>query len=196
MDAQTSPTPRPDPPFELDPAPAWQRWLVSGFVLFHLAAIVVWNMPSSHLQIELKSRLSRYMTYVTLDQGWGMFAPEPGRENFYMQARITYASGEKRLWPIGRQDTLNPFERLINERERKMVENLYNPSAGQPYYNQIALWALRNNSSDRSNPPVRVELMRHWSPIPSLPDGVKMNPVTGWSSDVVYSLGLGKGIAR
>jgi hypothetical protein len=148
MDAPSSPPPAQSSAFALDPEHGWQRGLLNAFILFHLLAIVVWNMPSSYLQQQLRGRITRYMTYVGLDQAWGMFAPEPGRENFYMQARITLANGERAYWPIGRQDNLNPFARLVNERQRKLTENMYNPGNGLPYYNQMALWALRKIKCD------------------------------------------------
>jgi hypothetical protein len=189
-----APAPPPDAPgdtLDIEPEHAWQRGVVNAFVLFHLLAIVVWNMPGSYLQGEIKARMTRYMMYVSLDQAWGMFAPEPGRENTYMQARITLADGERVYRPIGRQDNLNPLARLIYERERKMTENLYNTGVGTPYYNQMALWALRKVKTDPKNPPVKVEITRHWSIIPPLPEGIRQSPFsTGWRSDVVHSMGL------
>lgn len=192
MNERTSTSTPSDPSEELEPSSGWLRALISAFIVFHLVAITAWNMPASHLQMRIKNHIRRYMVFVVLDQGWGMFST-PGRENYYMQARITYEDGRQAFQPIGKQHDLNPLARLINERERKMTENLYVPSNGQPYYNQIALWALRKVPKPPHNPPVRVELTRHWSPIPPLPDGLRMPPVSSWNSDVVYSLGLSKG---
>ena len=192
MDEQPISAIRNDPPFEMEPSSGWLRLAASAFILFHLFCITVWNMPHSYFQMHAKNFIGKYVRYVVLDQGWGMFSV-PGRENYYMQARITYANGEKAYKPIGRQDTLNPWARLLNERERKMIENVYMPMTGQPFYNQMALWALRSVPPKPDTRPVRVELTRHWSQIPPLPDGLRMNPVTGWNSDVVYSLGLGGG---
>ena len=53
-----------------------------------------------------------------------MFAPEPGRENVYMAARITYADGSVKLWGIGRQDTLPLWSRLVGEREHEEAASL------------------------------------------------------------------------
>ena len=192
MDERPTPPSESALPFELAPASGGLRLLISLFVTFHVAAIVFWNMPHSNLQMHVKRAIAKYMHYVVLDQGWGMFTI-PGRENYFMAARITYDNGERFYWYIGRMDTLNPWERLINERERKLIENLYIPANGLPHYNQMALWALRKIPERPNRTPVKVELTRHWSAIPPLPDGLHKDPVTGWNSDVVYSLGLGKG---
>jgi len=178
------------------PSGVFERFLASAVILFHLVAIMVWNMPGSFTQADLKSRISRYMIYTGLNQAWGMFAPEPGHINYYMAARITYADGKQRLWPIGRQSTLNLWDRLVDERNRKFLENIYDTSNGTGLYPQVALWVARVNNLYPNDPPAKVELMRFWSQIPPPPGGVN-EPVTGkWSNDIVYSTTINRGIGR
>ncbi len=190
----SDPTPEipspPSPPLPLDPPDGWERFAISAFLFFHLMAIQFWNMPTSYLQSMLTGRIGPYMQYTGLAQNWGMFAPEPGHENFYMEARITYQDKKVRSWPIGRQDTLNNAARLINERERKLVENLYDTNNGRPYYNQMALWMARRHFQEKNNPPVKVELMRFWNPIPVPPDGASLPALTEWHHDTVYSVAI------
>ena len=177
----------PDPVSEYVPASPLRRLVISAVILFHLVAITVWNMPASYLQSILRSDIYSYMTLTGLAQGWGMFAPEPGHINFYMAARITYANGQQRVWEMGREDNRGMWARLVGERERKFVENIYDTPGGLPYYPQAAVWAAHKNDIYPTNPPVKVDLMRFWSTIPNPPDGVNQPAVSQWSSDVVYS---------
>jgi hypothetical protein len=68
---------------------AWtaRKWAVSAFVLAHLFALVVWNLPS---QVLLRQRLiptlDWYMQPTGLWQDWGMFAPDPGKASVALEA--------------------------------------------------------------------------------------------------------------
>lgn len=117
-----------------------------------------------------------------------MFAPTPDKMNLYLRARVTLADGTEQFVPIGRMDTLSQWDRLIQERARKLVETVWNPKKGwKPYYPQIARWAAHRRARDPANPPVQVTLEVRWSPIPRLPDGLRQEPLTGWRSETIYT---------
>jgi hypothetical protein len=168
------------------PQSGWMRALVSLFIVFHLGGILLWNLPSTYTLSEIRSRMYRYMNFMGLTQGWAMFAPDPGHENYYFAARITFADGKKRLWYIGRQDNLNQFDRLLNERIRKFSENLFTAGNAVMYYPQVAHWAAWSNRS-RTNPPVKVELIRYTQPIPYPSPQLDTPLPTEWNSQVVYT---------
>jgi hypothetical protein len=176
-----------DSSFDLAPRQRFWRIVSTVFIVFHLVGIVFWNMTPSYVQAPIQQFYRPYMTFMGLYQSWGMFAPEPGRDNYFLGARITYRDGRRRLWYIGRQDHNNNWQRILNERARKMAEGLYNPNIGRNHYPQMSLWAARKNNIYPNNPPVKVEIMRFWASIPLPPYGVNEPISKEWKQDIVYS---------
>ena len=54
-----------------------RRLAISAFLVFHLTATVVWNLPNSPLKQCLFPRMRPYMLPLGLWQSWWMFAPDP-----------------------------------------------------------------------------------------------------------------------
>jgi hypothetical protein len=76
------------------------RLLISLFVVATVAAMVVWNLPSSKLRTEGLRLTGPYVRAVGLDQNWSVFAPDPYRDSFVLSARITYADGTTGTWAV------------------------------------------------------------------------------------------------
>ena len=168
------------------------RFLVNFIIIYHLFAFTLWNMPSSRLKTACLPFIQRYLHYTCLWQSWAMFQ-QPGLDNIFMSARIKFADGSQKEWYIGRQDNLGPWDRLMNERFRKMMEHVFNKEQAV-HYPHLANWAARRNSRDPRNPPVSVEILRYWYPIEKPSGQIKqlpVKPVTQWYSDIVYSSPMG-----
>ena len=81
------------------------RVLVSLFIVVILAAVVVWNLPpSSELGRQGQYRLNPVVNATGLDQTWAVFAPDPPRQEFELEARVAYDDGTERTWRVPRGD--------------------------------------------------------------------------------------------
>lgn len=161
---------------------------ITLFIGVHLVLITLWNLPPSAFSDRLRPAITPYFRFASLEQRWSMFAPTPDRANRYLRARITYRDGSERLWAIGRLDHRLVWDKLILERTRKLVENVWNPKKGwTPFYPQICRWAAREVSRDPTRPPTKVDLELVWSKIPQPPQGLRQDPITEWKYRVIYT---------
>jgi hypothetical protein len=71
------------------------RALISAFVFFTVAALVLWNLPESELRNRALPIIDPYIRATGLDQNWGVFAPDPRRETVWLLARVEYADGRR-----------------------------------------------------------------------------------------------------
>ena len=76
------------------------RVLLSVFILATVAGVVVWNLPPTELSGRAQPVVRPYMNASGLDQNWAVFAPDPPREAWDLEARITYADGTERIWTV------------------------------------------------------------------------------------------------
>jgi len=74
------------------------RALISAFLLVTLASILVTNLTESRLKYDLSLRSQPYLQALGLDQGWGVFAPDPRRHVSYLSAKVKYADGSTGTW--------------------------------------------------------------------------------------------------
>ncbi len=70
-----------------------RRWAVSAFLLFHLSALTVWNIPICAIRNRLVTSFAPYMMPTGLWQNWTMFAPDPMRHAFMLQALAVDKNG-------------------------------------------------------------------------------------------------------
>jgi hypothetical protein len=70
-----------------------KRWAISAFVLFHLAALITWNVPNCAIRNRLVLKFAPYMLPTGLWQNWTMFAPDPMRHAFMLQALAVDKNG-------------------------------------------------------------------------------------------------------
>lgn len=136
--------------------------LVSAFVLWHLFALAIWNLPFTEPLITGAMPVVRpYMVGSGFMQGWGMFAPDPYSLDVYVEARVHYADGTVRSWEFPRMAKMSYWERYQKERWRKYIE-----VAHQDSYNFLwpvmGRYAARVNNLYPNNPPVTVDLVRHF----------------------------------
>jgi hypothetical protein len=74
--------------------------LVSAFVLYHTAVLLVWNLPGKSIAKQFhsgfleKTRGLDYFKGTRLTQSWSMFAPNPNRTNNFVQVYVRDQNGE------------------------------------------------------------------------------------------------------
>ena len=163
--------------------------LVKLFVGFHVFMVVVWTLPSAAPAIAsgsvpatvgnvlshpgdflLKANsdfrygtpLKHYLLYSGLWQYWDMFAPNPTNMDYWYDSVVTYRSGAKRVVPYPRMYSYPVQERYFKERYRKFIERInddVNDVWKRPTFAQrMALIGF----TDPNDPPVKVELRRHF----------------------------------
>ena len=152
----------------------WARRVINLFIVWHLFALTMWLSPSGSalVQSPIGVRLVRsYMTLTSFAQSWSMFSPYPDKLDVTLEARITYADGEKRSWFFPRMAHMSYVQRYQEERWRKMVE-VATHGGSPPLRLGLARYAARINNYDSQNRPVSVELIQHARQIP--PPGSQM----------------------
>ena len=97
------------------------------FIAVNVAIIVIGALPNkSYLDNKLLDFLAPYWVAVGLEQGWSMFAPNPPRENYYIDADLFFTDGSKERWAYPRASRMTDRERVLGgERFRKLSESLY-----------------------------------------------------------------------
>jgi hypothetical protein len=77
--------------------PTWKwtvrRLLISAFIILHIAATLVWNIPNCPIRARFLDTASRYFYPLGLWQYWAMFAPDPLRETVTLEAVVTDQQG-------------------------------------------------------------------------------------------------------
>lgn len=154
---------------------------VKGFVLFHLLAITVWSVPRPRPELIAgtvepvgnerlllannrylqQSPIKYYLQCTGLWQYWDMFAPDPLKRDIYMDAIVTYRSGDKHTYKYLRVADLPVFDRYFVERYRKYFERI-NENGLENLWVGTAFRIAQKANTYPGNPPTQIELVRHW----------------------------------
>jgi hypothetical protein len=157
-----------------------KRAAISALLLFHLLVIVSGAIPTDFFLVKvlhakglltaLTKTLAPYASTTGLQVGWSMFAPNPSRDNTYIDAEITYRDGRKRIWSFPQMQELGYVERYMQERYRKFAAERLWVHKNAALCPDAARYIARLNA-DRSNPPATVKLVHYryvipWPPPP------------------------------
>jgi hypothetical protein len=151
----------------------WRRLLINAFILWHLYALTIWLLPECALRQSCVQTVLPYMTFTGLMQSWTMFSPDPSKLDMYVEARVTYANGQTRNWVYPRMVDLGYVERYRHERFRKFIE-LAHLEENKMLWPSLARYPARVNNIYPNNPPVLVQLVRHFRFTP--PPGAPWSP--------------------
>lgn len=160
------------------------RLLISGFLLATLAAVVVTNLPESHLRGEAMRVAGPYLVATGMDQDWRVFAPDPRRASIELHARVTYADGHVAVWRPPAGDNL--VGSSWDYRWLKWVENAIQDVRSNTLWRPAALFVAEEMSRQGTRP-ISVTLVRRWRDLPS-PGAA--GPAPGWKSYAFYDLPL------
>ena len=151
------------------------RAAISIFLIVQLTFITAQAIPPKFflvralggeaLMTSFKGRVTPYASKVGLFQTWGMFAPNPGRQNAYVDAEITYRDGRKHIWTFPQMQELGYADRYAMERYRKFANERLCFKEHSALWPGAARYIARVNA-DASNPPEVVKLTHYWSDIP------------------------------
>jgi len=148
--------------------------VVSVCLLWHIYACALWNLPNTDPLIspliadttdadgKVHHTIVRdYMVGSGFMQGWGMFAPDPYSLDVYVEARVHYADGSTKIWPFPRMNKMSFWQRYGKERWRKYIEVAHQDSWNF-LWPVMGRYAARENNTNPNNPPVTVDLIRHF----------------------------------
>jgi hypothetical protein len=163
------------------------RALITGAILFALAAMLVSNLPSSALKREALPVVRPLLDASALTQNWNLFAPDPRNSTLRLAARMTYRDGVTLEWHQPESDPVIGPYRLY--RWRKLANNLLSERRA-PLWPAITDWLARNHLRD-GEPPLRVVLIRQFYNAPSPGSGDLDRPP--WREDVLFRAETGGG---
>jgi hypothetical protein len=146
---------------------------VNLFICWHLFALGIWLMPNSVLRQTFVEKVFPYLSFTGLVQSWTMFAPNPGDTDVFVEAHVKHSDGKVDSWTYPRMINMGYFERYRRERFRKLIEHGHLDDAAV-VWPSLARYAARVNNKQPGNPPVSVELVRHFRFVP--PPGVMFSP--------------------
>lgn len=150
------PSPRPGLQEQLESS-AWGRALISLVLLFTMGAVLVTNLPDSYIKRRVSDISQPYINAVGLDQGWGVFSPNPRRQVIGLEGRVVFEDGTTRIWRPPDRSPL--FGGLSDHRWRKYREHTI-LDARQDLWRPLALYVLRQAAGDDRRRPVSVQLVR------------------------------------
>lgn len=93
-------------------------------------------------------------------QYWDMFAPNPARIDFYLDAVVRYSDGSEAVVAYPRMRGMGVAQKYVYERYRKYSERLSDNEAWK--WPDTAYWFALRGWSEEGNPPVKVVLRRHF----------------------------------
>jgi hypothetical protein len=166
----------------LESSPAG-RIAISVFVVFTLVCVVFWNLPDSEIKRKSLGVVRPYMTATSLEQNWGVFAPDPRRQTLEVIARVRYADGGQETLQVPRGNDF--FGGYWDYRWWKWVEWV-RQDARRDLWKPAALWFAGRAAAD-GRTPTQVVLVRRWYDI--LPPGPGPDR-TEWREAEFYTLRL------
>jgi len=179
-----------------------KRAIISSFLLCGLGIMASQAIPVDFYPVtavhgkavltSLRDGLSRYATALGLRQDWMMFAPNPMRENTFIDAEITYRSGRKHIWTFPQMQELGYAERYAKERYRKFANERLWVKENAAIWPDAARFIARLNQ-DPADPPQIVKLAHYRSIIPWAPPPGEQPPPERWEREVFFTYTVNPG---
>jgi hypothetical protein len=157
------------------------RALISVFLVVTLLAIVVWNLPDSEIKRKSLTIVRPYITATSIDQNWGVFAPDPRRQTVDLLARVRFADGTEETLGVPRGDDV--VGAYWDYRWWKWVE-WARVDEHRVLWQPAALWFARRARTDGRRP-VQVTLVRRSYDLLPPGDGPDR---TDWQEDAYFTL--------
>jgi hypothetical protein len=149
---------------------------ISVFLLGHLAALAVWNMPICTIRDRLVPVFKYYMCPLGLWQNWAMFAPEPLKNSVTVQAIAVDKNGIMYEYAFPKMADFSWLEGVTRVRHSKFSANV--GAEGYAEYREVAArHVVRSLNLPPDLFPVDVELqylVKVASPPGKVPDPMEM----------------------
>lgn len=100
-----------------------QRLMISAFLVFHLAAVAIINLPACALKQLAWPPASFYLVPIGLDQAWGMFAPNPVANSMALEVSTVDKDGIRRDFPFPKMTDFSIWRGMPRVRHSKFASN-------------------------------------------------------------------------
>jgi hypothetical protein len=143
-----------------------KRYLLTAFIVVHVAGLVFWNMPQSKLRLFAYQYLQYYFLPTGLNQYWAMFAPNPPMAQMRLEALTRDAKGILRSYAFPSMADAPIADAMWGFRLSKHMYNF-------DFEDHVAIrqvgakHAVRQLDIPADSYPVEVELIYHLKPIPA-----------------------------
>lgn len=159
----------------------WGILVVSVFVFYHVAVLLVWNSPGVSLAKDFHDSFLKqvkgheYFRGSNNTQGWDMFAPNPTRTNAFVHVFVTDQEGvlwdfEQDIWENDR------YPYWFYDRRGKINRRI----DGKKHFQRIyGAWVCREwERINDGEPAVSVKFVRRWT---TVPDPAEVIAKGGWN---------------
>jgi hypothetical protein len=161
-----------------------RRLVISAFLIFHLSLTALWSQPTCPIKLRLFDTASYYMFPLGLWQYWGMFAPDPPRENLTLEAEVFDAQGLRYEFSFPRLADYTVLQGVTKFRHSKFASSMSSDDFIK-HRKITAKHVVRQLGLSADAFPVRVALLYHLRAMPQ-PGGPPEDPLAPTRP---YSLG-------
>jgi hypothetical protein len=144
---------------ETGPRSRWTRFSeigVSLLIVVMVAVAIVGSIPKSTIKTTAGQLTTPIALATGLDQGWGVFSPNPPRIITELEVHVIMGDGEDEVWRLNADRTLPEY------RWRKLKEGVIKYKTLRPAF---AKWVVREVSDD-GDKPVRVLIVLQTETLP------------------------------
>jgi hypothetical protein len=131
-------------------------------MLVILVTSILSSVPGSTIKGAVAPVLIPLARVTGLDQGWGMFAPNPPRSLSEIEVHVIMSNGSDRVWRPYTEDSNDDSMRKMQW--RKFKEEIVNKPEYRP---ELALWVVRKMATETDRP-VRVVMIAEITSLPPL----------------------------
>ncbi|WP_435009634.1 hypothetical protein P12x_000891 [Tundrisphaera lichenicola] len=100
-----------------------RRLAISAFLVVHLSALAIINLPASALRQACFDRAATYLFPLGLDQAWGMFAPNPVMHSMTLEAMTVDRNGIQRTYAFPKMTDFSIWRAIPRVRHSKFTSN-------------------------------------------------------------------------
>lgn len=155
---------------------------VTGYVVFHLVALGLWNLPGGPIRERTADLVSYYLLPTGLWQSWTMFAPDAPTASMTLEALTRDRHGVMRSYAFPRIGSKSAWEGYWSFRDAKYANMIGQPeSVVQREF--AARTVIRRLEVPPESFPVEVQLQYQVRATP--PPGTAADAATTWSPPVV-----------
>ena len=100
-----------------------RRLAISAFLILHLFAVGIINLPDSALRQRLIMPVMSYLVPIGLDQAWGMFAPNPVMHPSNLEVLTVDKDGIQRMFAFPKMTDFSVWRAIPRVRHSKFASN-------------------------------------------------------------------------
>lgn len=105
-----------------------RKLAISAFLVVHLSAVLIINLPVSVLRQRLIKPVAYYLVPIGLDQAWGMFAPNPVMHAATLEVVTVDKIGIQRTYVFPKMTDFSIWRAMPRVRHSKYASNCGIPS--------------------------------------------------------------------